>query len=60
MEIIKTIALLCQLSGATSTPAEVDYLERKQLECQKYYVKCMDGGFLGDYKNISKCMIQKK
>ena len=60
MEIIKTIALLCQLNAGVVTPTQIDYLEKKQFQCQRYYVKCMDGGFLGDYKNLSKCMTQKK
>jgi hypothetical protein len=61
MEIIQTIALLCQLNGAGADSASlIDYTQKKQMECQKYYIKCLDGGFLGDYKNLAKCISQKK
>lgn len=61
MEIIQTIALLCQLNGAGSNSSSlIQFTEERQLKCQQYYVKCLDGGFLGDYKNLAKCISQKK
>jgi len=60
MEIIQTIALLCQLNIGADTISIVEFAQKKQLDCQKYYIKCLDGGFLGDYKNLSKCISQKK
>jgi hypothetical protein len=61
MEIVRTIALLCQLNGAGSDSASlIEFTEKKQLQCQQYYMKCLDGGFLGDYKNLSKCILQRK
>ncbi len=60
MEIIQTIALLCQLHTSSDTTSMIKFVEEKQLKCQQYYTKCLDGGFLGDYKNLSKCISQKK
>jgi hypothetical protein len=55
MEILKTIALLCQLNGAAAA-----YAEEAQLKCQQYYIKCLNGESLGAYKDLSKCVAQKK
>jgi len=61
MEIVRTIVLLCQLNGAGADSASlIEFTEKKQLRCQQYYTKCLDGGFLGDYKNLSKCILQRK
>ena len=56
MEILKTIVLLCQLNGAT----EVYHAEKAQLKCQQYYIKCLNGESLGAYKDLSKCVAQRK
>jgi hypothetical protein len=53
MEILQTIALLCQLSGVGV------YAEEAQLRCQKYYVKCLDP-LNAEYKNLSKCIQERK
>ena len=56
MEILQTIALLCQLSG--QDPKAV---ENKQLECQKYYIKCLGtDAYLSEYKTLSKCLMERK
>ena len=56
MEVLQTIALLCQLSGQDPKP-----VENKQLECQKYYIKCLGtDAYLSDYKSLSKCLMERK
>lgn len=56
MEILQTIALLCQISGQ-----DIKTVENKQFECQKYYIKCLDpNGYLSTYKSLSKCIKEKK
>jgi hypothetical protein len=50
MEILQTIALLCQLNGWDASAAK-----REQLECQKYYTKCVDP-INANYKTLSKCI----
>ena len=56
MEILQTIALLCQISGNNST----FYVSEKQLECQKYYVTCLANNNLATYRNLSKCLQERK
>lgn len=55
MEILQTIALLCQLNGwdAHATP-------RVQLDCQQYYVKCLGNEINSNYKTLAKCIMEKK
>lgn len=54
--MIKTIALLCQLKISK----DIDLVEKKQLKCQQYYVKCLDNPLNSNYKTLSKCIKQKK
>jgi hypothetical protein len=56
MELIKTIALLCQLQASKNLEA----VEKKQLQCQQYYVKCLDNPLNANYKTLSKCIKEKK
>jgi hypothetical protein len=56
MEILQTIALLCQLSGNNSTY----YISEKQLECQQYYIKCLGNVPLSTYKDFTKCVQERK
>ena len=53
MELIQTIALLCQLSGASYAT------EEKQLSCQKYYVNCLNSN-QSNYKDLAKCIKERK
>lgn len=58
MEILQTIALLCQIGTAYDTPTAID---EKQLRCQKYYVTCLgDAAALTTYKQLAKCIKDKK
>lgn len=52
MEIIKTIALLCQLK----TSQKIDIIEKKQLQCQQYYINCLDNPTNYSYKSLSSCI----
>lgn len=55
MEILQTIALLCQISGSSPyTAYEV------QLKCQKYYITCLANNNLATYKDLSKCVQERK
>jgi hypothetical protein len=54
MEILQTIALLCQMMGGDS------YARQKQLECQQYYIKCLANNNLSTYKDLSKCVQARK
>lgn len=53
MELIQTIALLCQLSGASYAA------EDKQLQCQQYYIKCLNSN-LPNYKDLARCIKERK
>lgn len=55
MEILKTIVLLCQLNGWDAHAAA-----RVQLECQKYYIKCLGSEINSNYKTLSKCVLERK
>jgi hypothetical protein len=54
MEVLQTIALLCQLNGYDAR-ASIEI----QLKCQQYYVKCLDP-LNANYKTLSKCIREKK
>lgn len=55
MEILQTIALLCQLNGYDAR-ATIEI----QLQCQQYYVKCLGNEINSNYKTLSKCILEKK
>lgn len=55
MEILRTIAFLCTVTSGNTTAVNV---EKLQLECQKYYVKCLSN--TSTYKNVSKCILDRK
>ena len=54
MEILQTIALLCQINGYN---AEASI--KMQLHCQQYYVKCVDP-LNANYKTLSSCIKERK
>ena len=54
MDILQTIALLCQLNGVSGNAAI-----QIQLQCQQYYVKCLDPLNAG-YKTLAKCILERK
>jgi hypothetical protein len=55
MEILRTIAFLCTITSGNTAAANV---EKIQLDCQKYYVKCLSN--TSTYKDISKCILDRK
>jgi hypothetical protein len=58
MDLIRTIVLLCSAASARDS---ADYIEKIQLKCQQYYVKCLEN--TSTYKDLSKCIkerLQKK
>ena len=55
MEILRTIAFLCTVTSGSTYPAGI---EKIQLECQKYYVKCLNN--TSTYKDVSKCILDRK
>jgi hypothetical protein len=57
MEILRTIAFLCTLSSPRES---ADYIEKKQLECQQYYVKCLNADNLTNYKQLTGCVQKRK
>lgn len=52
---MQTIALLCQLNGYDAIATI-----RIQLDCQKYYVKCLGTEINSNYKTLSKCILERK
>jgi hypothetical protein len=61
VEILKTITLLCQLNGAGGDSFSItEHVEKKQLQCQQYYVKCLNSDNLAAYKTLSKCILERK
>jgi hypothetical protein len=60
MEILQTIALLCQLNGAGADSAHlIEYAEKKQLSCQQYYIKCLTS-YVVSYGDLSRCVKERK
>ena len=55
MEILRTIAFLCTVTSGTDS---ANRIEKLQLECQQYYVKCLSN--VSNYKDISKCIKDRK
>jgi hypothetical protein len=55
MEILQTIALLCQLNGWDAHAAI-----QVQLQCQQYYVKCLGIEINANYKTLSRCILERK
>ena len=57
MDILKLIAFICHITSTDSAKLT----DKAQLECQKYYVKCLkpDERF-HTYKTISKCIEDRK
>jgi hypothetical protein len=55
MEILRTIAFLCTITSGNTAAANV---EKIQLDCQKYYVKCLNN--TSTYRDISKCILDRK
>jgi hypothetical protein len=61
MELLQTIALLCQINGAGADSFSlIQHAEERQLKCQQYYTKCLGDNSLGGYKNLSKCVKERK
>jgi hypothetical protein len=61
MELLQTIVLLCQLNGAGADSSHlIEYAEKKQLQCQQYYIKCLNSDNLATYKDLSKCIKERK
>jgi len=59
MEIIQTIALLCNINTGVDGVYLIEVIKKSQLECQQYYVKCLDP-VNTNYKTLSKCIRNKK
>lgn len=55
MELLRTIAFLCSISSPRDS---ADYIEKLQLQCQQYYVKCLSN--TSAYKDVSKCIKDRK
>ncbi len=56
LELIKIIALLCQLNDSSRGHSS----EHDQLTCQKYYIKCVDGGnHFDNGKKLEECVLKK-
>jgi hypothetical protein len=55
MDLIRTIVLLCSAASARDS---ADYIEKIQLKCQQYYVKCLEN--TSTYKDLSKCIKERK
>jgi hypothetical protein len=59
VEIIQTIALLCNLNTGADGISLIEVVKKSQLECQQYYVKCLDP-LNTNYKTLSKCIRERK
>jgi hypothetical protein len=59
MEIIQTIALLCNLYTGADGISLIEVVKKSQLECQQYYIKCLDP-LNTNYKTLSKCIRERK
>lgn len=54
MDLLITIALLCQASGSSQWWWNHDY----QLKCQKYYIECV--GDQPSAGKLAECVLKKK
>jgi hypothetical protein len=55
VELLRTIAFLCAASSGADTAIKI---EKIQLECQQYYVKCLSN--TSTYKDITRCIKDRK
>lgn len=55
MELLRTVAFLCTLTSARDS---AEYIEKLQLKCQQYYIKCLEN--TSAYKDLSKCIRERK
>lgn len=66
LEFIKTVALLCQLAIAQSggSSRNTENTEYDQLQCQQYFMKCVDTKAMMKYKTeaskLQQCILDKK
>ena len=56
IEIIKTIAMLCQISSGGSAVVPI---ESAQISCQKYYVACFKKESGSDSDRLGKCVLNR-
>lgn len=59
MEIIQTIALLCQLKSGADSVWLIEKIQKDQLLCHQYYVNCLDP-LNTNYKSLAKCVSERK
>jgi hypothetical protein len=58
MQLVNVIVLLCQLNTGANTDGHLYRLEARQLECQQYYIKCLDR--LGYFdSNLRNCVLKR-
>jgi len=55
MELLRTIAFLCTITSGVDSAARI---EKLQLECQQYYIKCLSN--TSSYKDIALCIKDRK
>lgn len=63
LELLATIALLCQVPNGLDYAHLVESLERRQLKCQQEYLRCVEANIgtrkdLGDA--LASCLIRQK
>lgn len=56
IEIIKTIAILCQISAGGSAVVPI---ERAQVSCHKYYISCFNKESGSDGERLRKCILKR-
>lgn len=58
--IFFSIAMLCQLSvNLTVGFEDIDKIESRQLQCQKYYAECLQKTNMYTDRTIAKCIVEK-
>ena len=59
IEILTTIALVCQVGGMTG----IDAAERTQLKCQQQLIQCVNKTVttsISEYATLKACMLERK
>jgi hypothetical protein len=56
IEIIKAIAILCQINAGGSAVVPV---ERAQISCQKYYINCVSKEKGSDTNKLEQCILKR-
>lgn len=56
--IFYAVAILCQIN-ANYFISDIEIIQKEQLECQKYYAKCLEINTVFNDHTLAKCIVKK-